>query len=72
MRRRLADQVLILEAIESVRQELKDKMHESWIVHGEILVRLVTLYSLLDPTRLKQIVKETDDREDLHNERKVA
>lgn len=70
--KRLRDQVLILEAIGQVKRELEDKKAESWIVTGEVMVRLATLYSLLDVTRLKAIVETIDKRTESNNERKVA
>lgn len=68
MNRRIGDQVLVLDAIRSVRSELNRAKDESSIVTGEILVRLVTLYSLLNVEQLKDIAEQADDR----MERKVA
>jgi len=70
MNKRLGDQVLILEAVSKVRQEFKDAVGrgESFIVTGEIMVRLCTLYSLLNVDQLKDVAVMADDR----NERKAA
>ena len=66
MRRRLSDQVLILEAISQVRTELREGM--SSLESAEVLLRLSTLYSLLDPKAVVEAI--SDDRNTY--ERKVA
>lgn len=70
MRRRLSDQALILEAIGNVRKEFRAKSErgESFIVTGEVMVRLGTLYSLLNVEQLKALVEKNDERD----ERKAA
>jgi len=55
MNRRLYDQVLVMNAIVIVKKQLEEQDPEMWIEQGEILLRLVTLYSLLDIDRLAQI-----------------
>lgn len=70
--RRLEDQSLILRAISCVRKELIARVKRG---HGDIhiskvLIRLSTLYSLLDVERLKDIVEEKDNRDQF--ERKKA
>ena len=75
MKRRLGDQALILEAVMSVRKELTDaaEAKAGSINTGEILMRLATLYALLDAKGLLWVVAQADSREQ-HNttERKVA
>lgn len=70
MNRRLNDQVLILEAISNVRKELKARADrgESWIEIGKVMVRLTTLYSLLNVDQIKVAVEAADTRD----ERKAA
>ena len=58
--KRLSDQVLILEAIGNVRRELKPQI--SGRERIDVMVRLATLYSLLDVSRLKRIVEQMDTR----------
>lgn len=64
MYNRLQDQVLILQAIKVVKVQLEEQDPERWIEQGEILLRLVTLYSLLDIDRLSRIVLTTDTRKE--------
>lgn len=59
MRRRLQDQVLILEAIGEVREEL---IRATGYAQVMVAVRLSTLYALLDIDSLKTLVKQTDSR----------
>lgn len=70
MNRRLNDQVLILEAVSSVRKEFRASVErgDSFLDTGPILIRLVTLYSLLDVEQIKEAVDAMDRR----NERKAA
>lgn len=70
MRKRLSDQVLILQAVGQVRAELKQAYArgENFIVIGEVMLRLATLYSLLNVEQLTQAVEAVDTR----NERKAA
>ena len=59
--RRLGDQLLILDGIKDVRVELAEaaSRSESTIVMNEILTRLLSMYSLLDPDTLSTSVTET-------------
>lgn len=62
MRRRVRDQVLILLAIRDVRIELK---RVGMTIEGhEILMRLATLYALLNVEQLAECVSKGDQRED--------
>lgn len=62
--RRLEDQVYVLEAIAQVREELKRAAErgENGIVTGEILMRLSSLYTLLNTDRLLEAAKVADTR----------
>lgn len=64
MYNRLQDQVLILQAIKVVKKQLEEQDPERWIEQGEILLRLVTLYSLLDIDRLSMLVLTADTRKE--------
>jgi len=66
--RRLNDQVLILDAISNVRKELKQDMPQKDAF--EVMMRLTTLYSILNVDQLKVVAEQADDRE--KNIRKVA
>jgi hypothetical protein len=61
---RLQDQVLILGGIKQVKKELEAHDPEAWIAQGEILLRLITLYSLLDIDRLAYLCLAADDRKE--------
>ena len=68
--KRLNDQILVMRALKLVKQELAvemDKGENNWINSGEVLVRLTTLYSLLDLDRLEaicvaQCAEQRDDK----------
>jgi hypothetical protein len=62
--RRLEDQTLILEAISNVRKELRARIARgnNSIEINKVMLRLGTLYSLLDVERLAQITQEADTR----------
>jgi len=66
--KRIADQVLILEAIGQVRTELREDM--SFKDMMDVMTRLATLYSLLNVHQLRDIAVDADMRD--INERKVA
>ena len=66
--RRLNDQFLILDAISNVRRELRHDMPMKDAF--EVMMRLTTLYSLLNVEQIKTVVEQVDDRE--NNIRKVA
>lgn len=66
MNKRLGDQILILDAISNVRKELKRDMPQKDAF--EVMMRLTTLYSILNVDQLKDVAEEADVR----NERKVA
>lgn len=66
MNKRLGDQILILDAISNVRKELKRDMPQKDAF--EVMMRLTTLYSILNVDQLKVVVEQADDR----NERKAA
>lgn len=70
MVRRLNDQVIVLEAIAEVRKSLNKDMN--WIEQGEVMVRLATLYSLLNVDKLRDAAVQADQREYHEDERKVA
>jgi hypothetical protein len=71
--KRLADQVYVLEAISSVRAELKraNKRGANNLEMSEIFTRLTSLYPLLNVDKLKDIVEQADVRGN-KNERKAA
>lgn len=63
--KRLNDNVIVLQAIESVRAELfaaHATNPDNWMETGKILLRLSTLYSLLDVKRIALILEEQDAR----------
>jgi hypothetical protein len=60
---RLQDQVLIMGAIKVVKQELKTCNPDNFLESGEIVVRLMTLYSLLDIDKLMAITLKADTRD---------
>lgn len=68
--KRLSDQVLVMSAIRQVKRELEQHMvkdQSDWTVSyhtAEILVRLGTLYSLLDLDKLTYLVLQADTRQD--------
>ena len=74
MRRRLGDMVLVLEAIGEVKRELRlaNRRGEGNIVMSEIFTRLMTLYTLLDITRLKDVVKQIDSRQEKITNKEAA
>jgi hypothetical protein len=59
---RLQDQVLILQAVKQVKAELERCDPNQWITQGEIMLRLVTLYSLLDIDRITLLALRADTR----------
>ena len=64
MMRRLEDQMYVLEAIAHVRQELKraSEAGANDIEIGEIMMRLTSLYVLLNTDRLIEAIKVADTR----------
>jgi hypothetical protein len=70
--RRLEDQIMILNAIKLVKEELIREWTDpdsNWIKQGEVLMRLTTLYSLLDVDRIMVLMIAADTR---NSEREVA
>ena len=67
MKRRISDQILDLTAIKEVRTELREGMSSRDAL--DVLMRLSTLYSLLNVDQVKQALEQLDER---INERKVA
>lgn len=61
MRRRVGDQVEILLAIRNVRKELTRVGNK--IEMYEVLMRLTTLYTLLNVEQLIEIARDADKRE---------
>jgi hypothetical protein len=61
MRRRVGDQVEILLAIRNVRKELTRVGNK--IEMYDVLMRLTTLYSLLNVERLIEIARDADKRD---------
>jgi hypothetical protein len=59
----MQDQVLVMGAIKVVKQELAKSNSENWIEQGEIVVRLATLYSLLDIDKLMWLALAADMRD---------
>jgi hypothetical protein len=52
----MKDQVVILEAILRVRAELDLTDRENWTARTKVILRLVTLYSLLDVKAIKAMI----------------
>lgn len=65
--RRIADQVLVLLAIKDVREELKRAGDKR--TGYEILMRLSTLYAVLNVDTLIEVTKDADKRD---NKREAA
>lgn len=72
--KKMSDQILILEAAASVRKELLQNRidGEPDIMTTPILVRLCSLYSLLDLDALKQVVEEAEANEAEFETKKAA
>lgn len=61
--RKAGDEVfMILDAIDAVRGQLKNAAErgENFIVLGEILLRLTTLYSLVNTDQIRALVERRD------------
>lgn len=61
--RKAGDEVfMILDAIDAVRGQLKSAAErgENFIVLGEILLRLTTLYSLVNTNQIRSLVERRD------------
>ena len=69
---RLEDQAIMLGSIEQLRKELKQAVDRGEKPDIDLLLRLSTMYSLLDIPTLRKIVVAVDKRGSWRDRRKVS